>query len=262
MDPKVPKRFDEILDCAEWMGNYVRNNGMKGIVIGLSGGIDSSVIAWLAVRAVGAENVIGISLPCQTKEDMKTDALELADNLGIRFITNSLESALAELENGISEALYPYPEDKFITDLTKGNTKARLRMIALYAVANEMNYLVAGTGNKSELDVGYFTKYGDGGVDIEPLGNYYKGEVYKMADLMPEIPQNVKVKAPSADLWGGQTDEDELGMPYDVLDNILRGIHGDRELLDSADIKLVEKVQYMVKTARHKNNVPPRFERS
>lgn len=251
----------EIDNISEWIGNYVRNNGMEGIVVGLSGGIDSSVIACLSVKAVGAESVIGISLPCQTREDMNVDAKELAENLGIRYETISLEGTMAKLDNRVSEALYPFPEEKFTAELTKGNTKARLRMTALYAVANEMNCLVAGTGNKSELDVGYFTKFGDGGVDMEPLGNYYKGEVYKMAELMPEIPENVKTKAPSADLWNGQTDEKELGMSYDTLDDVLKGIGGNRELLDTANEDLLEKVQYMIRIARHKNNVPPRYER-
>jgi len=250
----------EINNCSKWIGDYVRNNGMNGIVVGLSGGIDSSVIACLSVNAVGKENVIGVSLPCETREDMNVDAQELAENLGIKFLTIDLFDSFVFLKDDTREAVGKTKEES-IKVLTQANIKARLRMTALYAISNEMNYLVAGTGNRSELEIGYFTKFGDGGVDLELLGNYYKGEVYEMAELMPEIPQNVKDKEPSADLYSGQTDEQELGMSYPVLDNVLRGVNGNRKLLDEADVDLVEKVQYMKKVARHKNNVPPRYTR-
>lgn len=260
MEPGTAEMIDDMAGCAQWMGNYVENNGMKGIVVGLSGGIDSSVITCLAAHAVGSDNVIGVRLPCETKEDMNTDAQKLAENLMIDLKTIDLFDSFTFLKDDTRKAMGRTREEG-LEVLTLANIKARLRMTVLYAIANEKNYLVAGTGNRSELEVGYFTKYGDGGVDIEPLGNYYKGEVYKMAELMPQIPQNIKTKAPSADLYSGQTDEQELGMSYPVLDNILRGVAGDRKLLDEADIKLVEKVQYMIKVARHKNNAPPRYER-
>jgi NAD+ synthase len=253
----------EIDNCSEWIGNYVRNNGMEGIVVGLSGGIDSSVICCLAVKAMGIENVKGVRLPCETRADMNTDAKELAENLGIQLLTVDLDGSFMGIVSELSETLNPESGSsdwsEGISTLTQANIKARLRMTALYAIANQSNYLVAGTGNKSELDVGYFTKFGDGGVDLEPLGNYYKGEVYKMAELMPEIPESIKTKAPSADLYQGQTDEQELGMSYPDLDDILKGINGDRKLLDRAEVLLLEKVQYMIRIARHKNNVPPRY---
>ncbi len=257
MDPEAAEMIDDMAGCAQWMGNYVQNNRMKGIVVGLSGGIDSSVIACLSVHAVGSDNVIGISLPCETMQDMKTDAEKLAENLGIEFLKVDLLDTFHTLKADLKRVV-----DEDLTTLTLANIKARLRMTTLYSIANQKNYLVAGTGNRSELEVGYFTKYGDGGVDIEPLGNYYKGEVYRMADLMPQIPQNVKTKAPSADLYFGQTDEQELGMSYPILDNILKGINGNRKLLEVADVDLIERVQYMKKVARHKNNVPPRYKRS
>lgn len=259
---------DEATKIANWMRDYAADAGSKGFVVGLSGGIDSSVVACLAVRAVGNGNVIGVRLPCQTKEDMNTDAQELANNLGIKLITIDIEATLAELDNSISEALYPYPEERFNTDLTRGNTKARLRMTALYAVANEMNYLVVGTGNKSELKVGYFTKYGDGGVDMEPLGEYFKTEVYKIAEKAfgDAIPKNIMVKAPSADLWGGQTDEQELGMTYEKLDKILKAcepycIYNSWYADEGIDEESYNKVAAMIKKAYHKNEVPPRYNR-
>jgi len=248
-----------IYEMAQWMKEYAQNAGAKGYVVGLSGGIDSSVVACLAVKAVGKENVIGISLPCQSRQDMKDDALEVADNLGIIFEQVFLNETFEALGKGL---FVDINHDKIQT-LTLANMKARLRMTALYAVANQNNYLVAGTGNKSELDVGYCTKYGDGGIDIEPMGNYYKTEVYKMAELMPEIPKNIITKAPSADLYEGQTDEQELGMTYQDLDYILERIEDDslprifrRDLGDK-----IEKVKSMIKKAEHKNKMPPRFER-
>jgi NAD+ synthase len=257
----------EIDNISEWMKDYSKKSGTKGYVVGLSGGIDSSVIACLAVQAVGKENVIGVSLPCQTRSDMNTDAKKLAEKLGIIYMNIPLEESFTSIDVAVSEALYPFPKTKFTSILSKANTKARLRMTALYEIANELNCLVAGTGNKSELDVGYFTKYGDGGVDMEPLGNYYKTEVYKMAELMPEIPNSVKIKAPSADLWEGQTDEDELGMTYKELDEILPKVctkcdywcaEYDELGIDKEKFK---KVKNMKIKAKHKNETPPRYER-
>ena len=247
---------------AQWIKDYASPFGITGAVVGLSGGIDSSVIACLAVKAFGKENVIGVSLPCETRHDMKTDAFELAKNLDIRFMEIPLEKAFSPLSIEISAALYPVPSKKFVSQMTNANIKARLRMTVLYAVAGENNYIVIGTGNLSELAVGYFTKFGDGGVDMEPLGNYYKTEVYNMAELMTEIPESVKTKAPSADLWDGQTDEDELGMTYAELDEILRILlHPNSTELDKLDFDRVSKVQKMIRVANHKNNLPPRYVR-
>ena len=244
----------EIDNVAEWMKDYVAKAGVKGFVIGLSGGIDSSVIAWLAVQAVGKENVIGVSLPCQTRKDMKTDARKLAENLGIRFETIELRSSVGYLSDGVIMT------GTDVNPLVLANIKARLRMTALYAMAGANNYIVVGTGNLSELMVGYFTKFGDGGVDMEPLGNYYKTEVYKMAELMPEIPNSVKTKAPSADLWDGQTDEEELGMSYAELDKILYALlNPNSSKLDKFDIEKITKVENMIRASVHKNNVPPRY---
>jgi NAD+ synthase len=245
---------EEIDKIVQWMKDYAENAGSKGFVVGLSGGIDSSLIASLAVKAVGKENVVGISLPCQTRQDMKDDAVILAENLGITFEQVYLD----ETYEALAQGLFIDTNCKDVQTLTFANMKARLRMTALYAVANQNNYLVAGTGNKSELMVGYFTKFGDGGVDMEPLGEYYKSEVYAMADLMPEIPEGPKTKAPSADLYEGQTDEQELGMSYDELDDMLRKIeNGTFSILDPK----YQKVQKMIDSAKHKNEVPPRYER-
>lgn len=251
----------EVENIATWMKDYAKDAGTKGFVIGLSGGIDSSVIACLAVKAVGKENVIGVSLPCQTREDMKTDAIKLAKNLSIEFKTIELRKPYGELWNVLKMAHVEV--DQFVL----ANIKARLRMTVLYAMAGAKNYLVIGTSNKSELMVGYFTKYGDGGIDIEPLGNYYKSHVYKMADTMPEIPNAVKVKTPTADLWDGQTDEQELGVTYDKLETILRRMEPyytwHKVLLDTDGITEEEfmKIRGMIMKSNHKNETPPKYER-
>ena len=237
---------------ALWMKKYAEDAGAKGFVILVSGGIDSSVVACLCCKAVGPENVIAVSLPCETREDMKNDAQELAENLGIELRVINLEKAYNAMVEGLVE----------VGDIAKENIKSRLRMVAGYGIANSINYLVAGTGNKSEDTIGYFTKYGDGGVDILPIYNYYKTEVYKMAELMPEIPNNIKTKAPSADLSSGQTDEKDIGMPYSEIDKILKGLDPeDEQSLDGIDSEKINKIKTMIKRSIHKNNVPPCYER-
>lgn len=255
---------EEINSVADWMFGYADSFNIEGYVVGLSGGIDSSVTACEAVLAVGKENVIGIGMPCGSEgsnPDSVKDAKLLAENLGIRFGIMDIEKQFNDTVEAVEKFLEIISGEKIkLNRVTKANIKARIRMANLYAVANFAGYLVAGTGNLSELEVGYCTKHGDGGVDIEPLGNYYKTEIYKMAEYMPEIPQRTKAKAPSADLWKGQTDEQELGMTYAELDEALKAIKGGKSsLLDTVPIERVEKVQKMKKGAIHKNNPPPRY---
>ncbi|MHC1587128.1 MAG: NAD(+) synthase, partial [Candidatus Syntropharchaeia archaeon] len=138
-------------------------------------------------------------------------------------------------------------------DLASANVKPRLRMTTLYYFANKMNYLVAGTGNKSELSIGYFTKYGDGGVDILPIGHLLKTEVRELAKKLG-IPEKIIKKIPSAGLWEGQTDEGEIGMSYESLDRILSSINSIKEG------KEVERVKEMIKKAKHKRKPPEIFE--
>ena len=244
----------EIDRISQWIKKYVKKSGVKGIVVGLSGGLDSAVVACLSVKAVGKENVIGVTLPCNSSPDTVIDAESLSHNLDISFSTMGLFSTFKEVIDAIKETY-----KKEVQNLTQANIKARLRMVALYAIANQNNMLVAGTGNLSELMIGYCTKYGDGGVDIEPIGNYYKTEVYKMAKLLPDIPKSTLIKPPSADLWAGQTDEAEIGMTYAELDTILINIGTAGEKL--LEQKKIDKVKLMIKKAEHKNNVPPRYER-
>jgi len=144
-------------------------------------------------------------------------------------------------------------------NLATANLKARLRMVTCYFTAQSKgNYLIGGTGNRTELAIGYFTKYGDGGVDIEPLGGLYKCEVKEIAKKL-NIPEDIINKPPSAGLWEGQTDEGEIGMTYDIMDEIIYRIDHSLSLND-LDKKDVERVKEMMNTSKHKNNMPPTFE--
>jgi len=245
---------EEIKNISKWMKEYLEKSGAKGYVVGLSGGIDSSIVSYLAVKAVGEKNVIGVSLTCETRSDMKLDAEVLSKNLGINFKVINLEKTY----NSIIETLIDSGEE--VTNLTKQNIKSRLRMVFLYSIANQNNFLVAGTGNLSEDKIGYFTKFGDGGIDNLPIGNYYKTEIYKMANLIPEIPNCIKEKAPSADLSPDQTDEKDIGMNYSEIDNILINIEKSTE--NSLDQEKVYKIKSMIRKSEHKNNYPPKYDRT
>ncbi len=244
----------EIDNIAEWMKEYLEESDCKGYVIGISGGIDSAIIASLCCKAVGKGNVIATYLPCQSSLNMVTDAIQLAKNLGIElrifYLIDSYDAIIKELETG----------GESVSNLTQANIKARLRMTYLFAIANQYNYLVAGTGNKSELDIGYVTVGGDQIVSIEPLGNFYKTEIYKIAKLIPEIPANILTKPASADLYESQTDEQEIGFTYKKLDIILEALEqGNMKQLDTYLIEDIEKIQNMIKKAKYKNKVPPRY---
>lgn len=209
--------------------NYVQKSGAKGVVVGLSGGIDSTVTAYLAVKALGRENVLGVLMPERnlTPPEDVLDATDIAGTLNIEFSTVDISDILNTFFISIPEVV---ESDK----MASGNLKARIRMCTLYYYANIMNRIVVGTGNRTELLLGYFTKYGDGGVDIEPLGNIYKTQVKQLAGHLG-VPEHIINKAPTAGLWPGQTDEEELGMTYEEMDNVF-----------SALLDLKEPVEYVV----------------
>jgi NAD+ synthase len=193
----------------------VREAGCKGAVVGISGGIDSALTAYLCVEALGKENVLGIHLPevnLTPAEDV-LDATEVAERLGIEFRTIDISGPLTAFMLAVPDS---GPDFRH----ANGNLKARIRMSVLYYYANTMQRMVVGTGNKTELLLGYFTKYGDGGVDLEPIGDLYKTEVREMSELLG-VPQGIIDKAPSAGLWAGQTDENELGITYETVDRFL-----------------------------------------
>ena len=249
----------EIEKISSWMRDYLDNSGCDGYICGISGGIDSAIVSSLCCKAVRNKNFIAMYLPCQSSPSMEEDAIKLAENLGIELrvfnLIDSYNAIIKEMEKG----------GETISRLTKANTKARLRMTMLFAIANQYNYLVAGTGNKSELDIGYCTLGGDSVVSCEPLGNFYKTEIYKIAELIPEIPKNILTKAPSADLWKGQTDEEEIGMSYHQLDKNLRNYYGNYgkyyNWKDGTTEEEFNNVSIMINKAIYKNEMPPRYER-
>ncbi|MFX1293838.1 MAG: NAD(+) synthase [Promethearchaeota archaeon] len=227
-----------------------------GIIIGLSGGIDSALTATLCIHAVGIKRVFALILPCHSIEFDLNDAKFVADHLGINY-------KIIDLSESYDVFLGALLQDKEINIIVKANLKSRIRMCSLYFYANQMNYLVAGTGNKSEDDIGYFTKYGDGGVDFLPIQHLYKHEVRKMARFL-QIPEKIVDRKPSAGLWDGQTDEDEisqvLGFPvtYDVLDEMLDNISNN--IYDPNDKKYRTLIELREKN-KHKLNIPPALKR-
>jgi len=202
-------------------------------------------------------------LPCNSNKSSLLDAQKLANNLKIKLEVIDLQTS----HNSIIKNLETINSNKEISNLVKGNLAARIRMVQLYSIANQHNYLVLGTSNKSELMVGYGTKFGDLGIDLDPLGAYYKTQVYQMAKCMPEIPKSILEKAPSADLWEGQTDMKEIGMSYEKLDSILKcckyymtwsPVFLDRDGITEDEFN---KVVIMIQKAGHKQEMPPVYNR-
>ncbi|PIP19604.1 MAG: NAD(+) synthetase [Candidatus Omnitrophica bacterium CG23_combo_of_CG06-09_8_20_14_all_41_10] len=222
-----------------WIRKQVKDAKAKGIVLGLSGGIDSAVAAVLAKEAVGRNNVLVLFMPCNSNPQDLKDAQLVVKSL-------ELKTKLVDLSDIYNNFLRVLPKGP---SLAKGNLKPRLRMAALYYFANKLNYLVCGTGNKSELSVGYFTKFGDGGVDILPLGDLLKSEVKELAKDLG-IPEKIINRNPSAGLWPGQTDEAEMGIIYPELDDILERLENKKGQIVSKN--KVNKVKGMIKKSEHK----------
>ena len=225
-----------------WIRDQVMAAGCKGVVVGMSGGLDSSVLAVLCYRAF-PQSMLGILMPCYNSQEETRHAQMVANQFSIPIEKVALDTVFDALLK-----ILPTDSKPDTSQVTKGNLKARLRMLILYHFANQLKYMVVGASNKSELSIGYFTKYGDGGVDIMPLGNLVKGEVKELARCL-DIPQTIIDKPPSADLWEGQTDEGELGLSYDELDHYLVSGEGSAELRG--------KIESMIATSGHKRLPPP-----
>ncbi len=226
-----------------WIKEKVQAAGCRGAVLGMSGGLDSSVVAVLCRQAF-PRDTLGVIMPCHSIDTDKAHAGIVASRFNIPTVEVPLESAYDTL-TGI---LPDYQPDPATGQLARANLKVRLRMVTLYYIANQLKYLVVGSGNRSELTVGYFTKYGDGGVDILPLGNLVKEEVRELARYL-EIPREIIEKPPSAGLWEGQTDEAEMGLSYEDLDRYI--------LTGNATEELKRKIEATKAAADHKRNEPP-----
>jgi NAD+ synthase len=228
-----------------------RRAGFERLVLGLSGGIDSAVVCFLAVRAVGAENVVPVAMPWR---DSSPDSVEharlVAGACGVALRTCDLTDAA----DGLLSVLHEPTHHRI------GNVLARLRMVTLFDVSFEIGGLVLGTSNKTELLLGYGTLFGDLASALNPLGDIYKGQVRQLARHL-RVPDEVVEKPPSADLWVGQTDEDELGFSYDDADALLHLLvdarkHPDDVVRMGFDRALVDRVRRLVATSHYKRRMP------
>jgi len=249
--PKIDTwKVDRFL--ADFIQNYLSRSGFRKVVLGLSGGLDSATAAVLAREAIGPQNVIALILPAPTSSPRdEEDALDLCRRFKIK-------PRVIPVGPMIDAYFAEFPHANW---LRRGNKAARERMSILYDWASYHRALVLGTSNRTELLLGYFTKYGDGAADLEPLGNLYKTEVKQLAQSLG-IPDKIIRKPPSAGLWKGQTDERELGLTYPLIDSLLYYMfdkkYNDLELagagFDPGTIKIVTE---RVKANEHKRKLPP-----
>jgi NAD+ synthase len=226
-----------------WIRERVAAAGGKGAVVGLSGGLDSAVAVVLCHHAF-PKDTLALIMPCHSADEDVEHARMLAGQFSIKTETVALDRTYDTL-------LKTLPDNRAaakVSRLAQANLKARLRMLTLYYFANSFNYMVVGSGNRDELAIGYFTKYGDGGVDIQPLGNLLKGQVRELARSLG-IPRPIINKPPSAGLWEGQTDEGELGLSYDQIDLYLAS--------GEASAAVKKRLEAMISANTHKRQPPP-----
>ena len=243
-----------------FVADTVETAGAEGAVIGLSGGVDSTTVAHLAVEALGPDRVRGLSMPSDVNPEAdETDAERVAESLDIEYDVIDV----APIVEAFVDAAPPSAAD----DRTAlGNVRVRTRAVLNYFLANAGDRLVLGTGNRSEAATGYFTKYGDQAVDCNPIGNLYKCQVRQLARTVG-VPEDLVTRTPSAGMWEGQTDEAEMGLGYDELDAIL-ALHVDGPLSKSATRRTlgvpesaIERVVELYEQSKHKRAMPPAPER-
>jgi NAD+ synthase len=254
--PDILHRLDINPDIAirmltEFIRDQIEKAGVKGAVLGLSGGIDSALSAYLSAQALGAENVLAVRMPYKSSSAASLSDAELViEDLGIPAITVPITDMVDPLIN-------QFPD---MNNLRKGNIMARTRMIVLYDQSASKGLLPMGTSNKTEFLLGYSTIYGDSGVALQPIADLYKYQVRQIARAIG-VPQPVIDKAPSADLWEGQTDEAELGFTYNDVDQVLYLLVDERYTVtevaaEGFDQAFVEKVWRRVKANHYKRTMP------
>ncbi len=246
----------EIKRVIEWLRAFMEAENKGGLVYGLSGGIDSAVATTLAVNALGRERVFGVIMPCHSNSKDQEDAILLAKWLGIQYRIVDLSQTYDVMCTAADRVLH-------------GNTRSRLRMIELYATVEDFNvklhslgihdqdWIVGGTTNQSELMTGYFTKWGDGGVDIEPLLDYYKDEIYAFAHAIPGFPQVIVDRIPTAGYHPTQTDEGEMGISYPRLNAVLRAMKSNSIEFAALPMGDVAHVLKLIQNSAHKRKPIP-----
>lgn len=243
----TPKNQQRIMKLVDFISNEVRQRKKGGVVIGLSGGLDSSVAAVLSVKALGNKRVVAFILP-EGKLTPRTDlanAQKIVNSLKIQAFTFDIVQSKINL-------LKFLPRHR----LASGNLSSRLRMAILYYYANVNNLLVLGTSDKSELMLGYFTKNGDGAADVFPLGGLYKTDVRNLA-LELGLPQALVNQPSSPRIWAKQTAESELGLPYDKIDEILKALEKNLLKECSANKSDIKKMMTWINKTQHKREFPP-----
>ncbi|MCI4331768.1 MAG: NAD+ synthase [Thermoplasmata archaeon] len=249
--PRTPAHAESTIH--QFLRSHVAGAGASGVVLGLSGGIDSALAARLARDALGAKAVTAVLLPDAAQaEGLTRETREYARSLEVECV----EVPIAPVEAAVLAAIGSGLDRESV-----GNIKARIRMLLLYTIGRRGHRLVLGTGNKSELLLGYFTKYGDGGADLLPIGDLYKTEVRALAEALG-LPGAIRARPPTAGLWEGQTDEGELGLPYAELDRVLRGLEelrSEEEIASATGIDPgeVRRIAARVAHNRHKRRMPP-----
>jgi len=241
---RMEKQIDQL---TKWLQDEVNKAQAKGVIVGLSGGIDSAVVGYLIKRAFPDQS-LGVIMPCHSSEEDVRHAQLVAEKANLEALTIDLSETHRILFQTIKNKTAQ--ESTWNSDherLADANLRTRLRMSTLYTLATNFQYLVVGTDNKSEYYTGYFTKYGDGGVDLLPIVHYTKGEIRQMASVL-DVPDVIINKAPSAGLWEGQTDEEEMGISYDVIDHYLTG----GQVPENAQ----KQIESMHKRTEHKRRLP------
>ncbi len=238
MKPEICRAVGERIEGS--IRGYVGSAGKRGVVLGMSGGIDSALVGSLSAGGLGRENVFCYMLPFGGRD--VEDGVLTADHLGIRYEVVTID----DIVRAAARVSKCPCDDK----IRFGNLQARARMMILYDKAAENGMIVIGTGNRSEAMVGYCTKYGDHGVDLQPIGDLFKTEIFELSRFR-RLPQKIIDKTPSAGLWDGQTDEGQLGITYADLDKILRG---DTQGMDPERVEYVDR---MVRASEHKRKAPP-----